>query len=328
MPDDLRADLLDPDTASAVGVLLARWGRPRSLTQVSGGTVATTYRATLPDGDAVLVKVGPRATERLLTPEHDLLRTEAMVCRIAENRPGLLMPRVLHADFTRSVLPCDAVVTTEAHGEPLLDHPVTARGTAVEREHRLGTLMADLHALGGDRFGYPGTDTVLRGDSWAEMLGRLVAALLSDGARWGIPLPEDEVWEALDRHQDALAEVRRPVLVHADLRPGNLRIDPGSGELSGVTDPGRAFFGDPMMDLAGAEPWATGEPSAALLTGYVAGGGHLDPLSSTGRLRLALCRMALRLMLRVEVALRSYPGDHRAARRVDALLATTMADLL
>ncbi|HEY0189359.1 MAG TPA: aminoglycoside phosphotransferase family protein [Cellulomonas sp.] len=328
MPEDPRADLLDPDTASCLGTLLARWGRPRSLTPVAGGTVATTYRVALPDGGRLVVKTGPRAEERLLTHERDLLRTEAMVYRLAEDRPGLLMPRVLHSDFTRSVLPYDTVVATALTGEPLLDHPALAEATRVEREHRLGTLMADLHTTTGDRFGYPGADTALRGDTWAEALGRIVAAALADGARWGVPLPEAEVWDALERHQSSLDDVTRPVLVHGDLRPGNLFVDPASGELTGVADPGRALFGDPMADLAAAEPCATGAPSIALLSGYAAGGGHLNPSSASGRVRLALCRMTQRLTLRVETALRAYPGDRRAGARMDALLASALAELV
>jgi aminoglycoside phosphotransferase (APT) family kinase protein len=185
--------------------------------------------------------------------------------------------------------------------------------------------MADLHTITGDRFGLPGEETAVRGDTWAEALGRSVATTLADGRRWGVELPEAEVWAALDRHQDALATVDRPVLVHGDLRPGVLRIDPGTGDLTGVTDPGRALFADPLWDVAAAEPAATGPASVALLAGY--GGGRLDAESTAGAARLALCRMALRLMLRVETALRAAPGDRQAAARADALLALALADL-
>jgi hypothetical protein len=324
MPVDLRADLLDPDTAEAVGVALGDLGRPLALTPVTAGTPCTAYRADLPDGTAVIVKTGPHAVDRLLAQEHELLRTEAMVCRTAERRPGLLLPRVRHADLSRSVVPFDVLVTT---GSPVLEHRALARRTAVEREHRLGVLMADLHTITGDRFGLPGEETAVRGDTWAEALGRSVATTLADGRRWGVELPEAEVWAALDRHQDALATVDRPVLVHGDLRPGVLRIDPGTGDLTGVTDPGRALFADPLWDVAAAEPAATGPASVALLAGYTAGGGRLDAESTAGAARLALCRMALRLMLRVETALRAAPGDRQAAARADALLALALADL-
>jgi hypothetical protein len=316
MSDDLRADLLDPDTAVAVGAALAGWGRPRSVTPVTTGTVAAVHRAVLPDGRAVVVKTGPLAEDRLLTHEHDLLRTEAMVCRVAEERPGLLLPTVLHADLGRAEPPTDLLVTTEVPGVDLHDCPCLARQTAVERDHRLGVLMADLHTTTGDRFGLPGERTAVRGDTWAEALGRLVAAVLADGARWGV-----------DRHRDALATVRRPVLVHGDLRPGVLRIDPCTGELTGVTDPGRALFADPLWDVAAAEPCATGAPSAALLAGYTAGGGHLGVDDPAAMARLGLCRMTLRLMLRVETALRAAPGDRQASARAEALLALAMADL-
>jgi aminoglycoside phosphotransferase (APT) family kinase protein len=187
--------------------------------------------------------------------------------------------------------------------------------------------MADLHTTTGDRFGLPGERTAVRGDTWAEALGRLVAAVLADGARWGVELPDAAAWDALDRHRDALATVRRPVLVHGDLRPGVLRIDPCTGELTGVTDPGRALFADPLWDVAAAEPCATGAPSAALLAGYTAGGGHLGVDDPAAMARLGLCRMTLRLMLRVETALRAAPGDRQASARAEALLALAMADL-
>ena len=333
--------MLDADVApdqhlrSALPGVLAPLGEVTSLERLTGGMFATTFRATLAGGRRVVVKTAPTATDRLLTYEHDLLRTEALVYGLAADRPGLLMPRLLLTDFTRTAVPSDVVVASHLDGVPLLDLAVDGTLPAeVEAAVRpqLGALMARLHAVTGERFGYPDPTTALAGSTWPDAFGRIVGALLDDARRWGTELPAAEVRSALARHRTALAEVVRPALVHTDLWAGNLFVDPATLRLTGVIDPERAVWGDPLLELAGADQTGLGPVPEDLVAGYAEAAGATGPLplgTPAGDARLLLYRMSMTLVLLVEMAPRGYAGPGADAHRATctATLRAVLDDL-
>lgn len=313
----------------AVRDLLRPLGEVEALTPLTGGMFATTLRADLAGRGPVVVKTAPADEHRLLTYERHLLRTEAQVYRAAEPHPDLLMPQVLLTDFSRDLLPGDVVVATWADGVPAETLPDLAARTAAARTHRVGRLLADLHHLRGDAFGYPQPETGLQGDTWAQAFTRIVEAVLEDGRRWQVDLPDEQVRRALREHRGVLGQVTEPHLVHADLWLGNMFVDPATGDLTGVVDPERAFFGDPLFDIVGAEAFNTGEPGADLVAGYRQAGGHLPLDTEDGRLRLAFCRLYMALLMLVEVVPRGYhgPGLTEHLGHLDRLLDTAMREL-
>ena len=105
----------------ALTSLVAPLGVLKDIELLTGGQFATTYRVTLTDGSRVIVKTAPTATDQLLAYEHDLLRAEALVYELASSLPALKMPTVLLTDFTRTVLPSDALVVSHLPGVPLVD---------------------------------------------------------------------------------------------------------------------------------------------------------------------------------------------------------------
>jgi len=175
--------------------------------------------------------------------------------------------------------------------------------------------MARLHTVRGERFGYLNLDAGLSAPTWPEAFARMVGALLDDAARWGTALPAGEVRGALLRHRGALAEVTTPLLVHMDLWPANLFVDPATGELTGVIDPERAVWGDPLLDLVGADHMGRGPVSAPLLDGYAAAGGTFALGTPSGEVRLLLYRLHMSLVQLVEIAPRGFAGDWLAAHR-------------
>ncbi|MDM7830287.1 phosphotransferase family protein [Cellulomonas edaphi] len=295
------------DTLSA---LVAPVGRLTGFERLTGGMFATTYRVTLEDGSRVVVKTAPTDLDRLLTYELDLLRTEALVYELAHERPELLMPTVLHTDYTRTVLPSDVLVVSHLPGTPMLDAGLGADDPRTERlERDLGAYLAHQHTLTGTRFGYPNAETGLQADAWPEAFSLIVEALLADAARWGTALPDDEIRAALRRHAGALAHVTTPVLVHTDLWPGNLFVDPATGELLGVIDTERAMWGDPLLDLVGIDPMWHGV-SPRVLAGYGAtSGAAWDVEEPDAAARLLLYRLLMALIMKVETAPRAYEGD-------------------
>ncbi|NNH06737.1 phosphotransferase family protein [Cellulomonas fimi] len=312
----------------ALRTVLAPLGTVVSAERLTGGMFATSYRVVLDDGVRVIVKTAPTATEKLLTYELDLVRSEAHVYRLAEQHPQLLMPRVLLTDETRSVLPSDALVVSHLDGVPLTDAgfgPADTDPRAARAEHELGAYMARLHTAPGlawaraltptdgehDRpFGYPNAASGLVGRTWTETFTAMVDAVLDDAPRWGVELPADLVRSAVARHRSALADVTQPALVHTDLWAGNLFVDAATGEIVGVIDPERAFWGDPLHEVVGADCHNTGPVNPRVLAGYasVVPGG-LDVTSPSARTRLALYRTFLTLILLTEITPRAFDGD-------------------
>ncbi|WP_307844392.1 phosphotransferase family protein [Actinotalea solisilvae] len=308
----------DAVPVAALRTVLAPVGELDRAELLTGGMFATTYRAHLRDGRRVVVKTAPTQEDRLLTYERDLLRTEALVYRLGAGRPDLLLPEVLHEDLTRSVLPSDVLVVSHLPGTPLVDAGDLPPAAADAVQRGLGAFMARLHAVRGDVFGYPNAATGLQAPTWPEAVGLAVGALLDDARRWGTPLPDAEVHAALARSREALAEVTVPSLVHTDLWAGNLFVDPATGGLTGVIDTERAVWGDPLLDLVGADQLGRGPAPAALLEGYDAQGGDLGLRSAAGRRRLLVYRLWMSLVLLVEMAPRGYAGPAADAHRATA----------
>jgi aminoglycoside phosphotransferase (APT) family kinase protein len=296
--------------------LLAPLGPVLGIEPLSGGLFATAFRVVLGDGTAAVVKIAPADSSRLLTYEYDLMRAEALVYDMAEDRPELLMPRLLWTDFTRTVLDDDVIVASFLPGEiwdragfgSVADDPRAARA-----QRDLGRLMARLHTTTGPHFGYLVDDSPLTAQTWPRAFELIVEALICDAARWAIDLPVERIRDALARHHDALAEVERPSLIHHDLWPGNLFVDPATGELVGVIDPERALWGDPLLELVAADQAGTNPLPIGLLAGYAEQSGRrIDVSSPSAVARLRLYRVMWSLIWIIEAVPRQYEGEFAA----------------
>jgi aminoglycoside phosphotransferase (APT) family kinase protein len=297
----------------ALTSLVAPLGQLVDAELLTGGQFATTYRVTLADGTRVVVKTAPAGTDGLLTYEHDLLRAEALVYGLAADRPALLMPRVLHTDFSRTLLPGDALVVSHLPGVPWVDAgfgPASSDPRTVRAERETGAVLAALHAIEGPVYGYP---CGRQEPTWAESFTGMIDELLDDAATWSVDVPAADVRAALERHRHVLADVTRPALVHTDLWAGNVFVDPATGEVVGIIDPERAIWGDPLADLVGIDPMGREPGTPALLEGY----GPVDVDSPSARTRLDLYRMRLCLVMMIEITPRKFEGDwvepHRTA---------------
>ena len=304
-------------------------GDPAGLRPVGGGTYNTVYRLPRRDGN-LIVKISPAPAAPVLSYEHGLLGTEALFDRLAA-AAGVPVPRVLHDERDHPALDGDVLVLGECPGVPW--QPATH--TDAERyrvRHRLGRLVARLHTVTGTGFGYPGEALGPMQPRWDTAFLRMAGAVLDDAGRFGVrlPRPAAEIRDVVAAHAGTLAAVTTPVLVHFDLWDGNLLVDrgPDGARLTTLIDAERAFWGDPVADFVSVALAGDVEDDAAFLAGYRAGGGAaLDP---PARLRLALYRVYLHLIMLVEAVPRDLPADHRwflRQRIVPALITdlTTLA---
>ena len=309
-----------PLTLAELTGLLEPIGRPVAERTLEGGLFASVQAVDLDDGRCVVTKTGqPDGSDGLLTHERNLLRGEIELLRLAAALPGVPAPRVLLTDLTRTHVEVDVMVAEMLPGDSWHDsHPVMTPDAERAAAEAVGAVLAELHTVTGDRFGYPEAASGVGGATWPEAFGAMMTALLADAERWGVEVDAALVRAAVASSTDQLAEVTTPHLIHMDLWPGNVLLDPGTGLIRGVVDFERGLFADPLMDLVGHEPFLTGPLSPGPIAGYTAAGGSLpiDPtagtvtgLTAAAHRRLTLYRLYLTLIMTIEVVPRKYTWD-------------------
>ena len=90
-----------------------------------------------------------------------------------------------------------------------------------------------------------------------------------------------EIGEWLDEVEPAMQEPEQPVLLHNDLHPWNLMVDPDTHQLTAILDWGDAGPGDPAREFCSMPVLAI----ESMIEGYVeAGGRWTDPMALRARM--------------------------------------------
>ncbi|GEB55127.1 phosphotransferase family protein [Streptomyces gardneri] len=287
-------------------------------TVLSGGFYNSARLLELADGRRLVLKTAPQASALALTHEQDLLRTEALFHRLAA-RAGAQVPTVLHHEPAGPGTPAEWLLLTYLDGatwDAARDRLTPADRAALR--HRLGESVARIATVTGPVYGYPRSAAGLFGPDWPSAFTAMLHAVLADAIRFEVALPAPpELLAALPvRFGHRLTEVRRPALVHFDAWEGNIvlaRAGNGPWHLSGLIDGERAFFGDPLAELVGLDPLGSAEDDPDLMAGYRSLVPDLT-IDTGARVRLALYRVYLTLIMRVEVVPRAYDGELAAWR--------------
>ncbi|MFK4593373.1 phosphotransferase family protein [Streptomyces pristinaespiralis] len=282
---------------------------------LTGGLYNCVHLFELADGRRLVLKSAPSAEAPALTHERQLLGTETIFHRLAATK-GVSVPTVLHYEPAGPDDPGEWLLldfladsTWSEVGEDL---PADGRPAL---RHRLGSALARTATATGTRFGYPQPVPGLQGDTWREAFTGMMHAVLKDASRFGSPLPAatDTLAALPDRFADALDEVSRPALVHFDAWEGNVvltRDGDGGWGFGGLIDGERAFFGDPLAELVGLDPLGAAEDDPDLMAGYRSVTSDLPTTTPAARSRLALYRIYLALIMRVESIPRAYGPEH------------------
>jgi aminoglycoside phosphotransferase (APT) family kinase protein len=286
---------------------------------LTGGLYNCVQLLELADGRSVVLKSAPEAHAPALTHEQGLLGTETLFHRLAAAR-GVAVPSVLHhepagLDDSGEWLLLD-YLEGSAWSETKADLPADRQAAL---RYSLGEALARTAAVTGTRFGYPQPVPGLQGRTWREAFTGMMHAVLDDASRFDVPLPAADTLAALpDRFARALDEVNRPALVHFDAWDGNVvltRDANGTWQFGGLIDGERAFFGDPLAELVGLDPLDAAEDDPDLMAGYRSVEPGLQTHTEAARVRLALYRIYLALIMRVESVPRAYGPDHAGRLR-------------
>ena len=207
--------------------------RPVRVSALAGGCVAAVVRADLPDGATVVAKLDPDRPA-VLDSEAFMLRylaehTDMPVPGVIGRRPGVLVMEFIEG-------------STGASGDAEL--------------HAAG-LLADLHAISADRFGFE-RDTVIGGlpqpngwfDSWVEFYRVWRLLSMAQVARDAGRLPSathTRIQRLAERLDEWLLEPAAPSLVHGDVWSGNILS--AGGRVTAFLDPA-VCYADAEIELA------------------------------------------------------------------------------
>ncbi|MDX3379097.1 aminoglycoside phosphotransferase family protein [Streptomyces sp. ME02-6991-2A] len=291
-----------------------------SCTPLTGGTYNTVTRVTLTDGRDWVVKTPPPYSAGLRY-ERDLLVNEVTFYTAAAQAGGPAVPHVVHSEPDPTAPTGAYLVMTARPGRPW--HEVDwAEGAHDEARLRaeLGRIVGRLRTVTGPGgFGYPAAPLGPPAASWRTAFTAMTEAVLADAGTYRAPLPYpvDHIRTVLARAAPVLDDVTRPVLVHFDLWQGNLLVtgEPGARSIGGVIDGERMFWGDPVADFVSLALFGELEEDGDFLAGYAESlGGRLE-FSDSVRLRLALYRSYLYLIMLVETVPRGVGKEAAAETR-------------
>ena len=218
--------------------------------ELSGGTINTTYRVSLRDHSAVIVRVAPSdANPRLFRHERHLLRREFFVQPFLAPI-GHLLPTLYYADFTHHIIARDILIQAAIPGELWRDVQATlTQRTATALWQQLGQITYQIHRVEHRAFGP--VDPVPAFHCWSDALLMDFQNILDDMAAWCLPSQSiQRARDCLAQHRAVFDRIQTPHLLHGDLWLNNLLIQHANtdAQIVGVLDAGFAHWGDPAAD--------------------------------------------------------------------------------
>ncbi len=224
-----RASRDEPGLAAAIQAATGK--RPRHLSELSGGCIAEIHKVELEGGGAVVAKAAPEGG----------LAAEGFMLAYLIAHSELPVPAVLHCDETLLIM----------------EYVETAGGLTASAEAHAAELLAALHGIGADRFGFE-RDTVIGSlaqpnpwtQSWRDFFRDHRLLHMGRIAREGGRLPAD-TFAALEslcaRLGEFIDEPAAPSLIHGDVWGGNVLTR--DGRIAAFVDPA-IYYADPEIELA------------------------------------------------------------------------------
>lgn len=255
-------------------------------------------------GQRYVIKIAPAESARTLAYERGMMAQEVHYYELLA-RAGIRVPRIHHADFSRAVIGSDYLIMERLPGATL-DRAGLSAAERARAEAALAAMVARLHAVAGDRFGYR-----QRGlhDTWYLALRSMTADLVEDARRLGKPTRAGErLLGAIDRHRRVLEPVPC-ALVSFDVWPANILVDRADGALRlAWIDPERCLWGDRIADLVCLDfRHTTLDGKAATLAAYNRAAAEPIVVGDGERIRFALMLGYLALIMEVEKHARYTP---------------------
>jgi aminoglycoside phosphotransferase (APT) family kinase protein len=208
---------------------------------------------------------------------HWKMQKEILIARLmSEHRLAAPVPRILHADESKTLIGFTFIVMDRLQGASLADLERSLSASESLSIHaEMGRLLRDIHAITLEGFGYIGTGGVVTpfASNRAYMSSQFDRKLADFSSLGDAPDVAARIGSHVARRTALLDGCATPSLCHYDFHPGNIlaaRQD-GALHLTGLVDLENAIAGDPLMDVAKTLSFSVrGDPTkrAGLLAGY------------------------------------------------------------
>jgi aminoglycoside phosphotransferase (APT) family kinase protein len=278
--------------------------------ELEHGWFNVVYRMRLRDGRAVVLKIAPPPAVDVMTYERGAMAIELAALRLITERTNVPVPTVEFVDQGHELCNADYFFTPYIDADNLAIIRADLPAADLNAYHEaLGAANRQLNSIRGAGFG----PLAGPGDaSWRAVFTGIMEDVLRDGERRQVDLgwDYDVIRQVVAAYDGSLDEVTEPTFVEWDLWDGNVMIR--SGEIVGILDHERAFFGDPLIEagFVGTQLPAFGD-SVAFMRGY-----GRPELSETEQVRRRLYCLHLVLVMVIETVYRGHadPQQYRWAR--------------
>ena len=310
--------------ASVTGEQIARlcvrhFGMPcKSCVELNDGYFNRAYLLQLVDGKEMVLKIAPPADVDILGYEKDIMRTEVTFFELASGYPNVPVPEILASDFHCSDIPYPFYFMHRLPGIPLNkigDISAEMRRRIYEQK---AAILARLHAIKGDTFGYASMRGKCQGKSYFDCFKTAFLSLIDDGHRrhTGFPLREGELLELLESTASAFNDVKVPSMVHFDLWDGNIFVRSKTDlTITGIIDFERGFYGDPAADLCQAAGYIDLDRDRYFFDAYNACAAHPILWDTAMKVRTYMYRVYLLVIMHVECFYRDINGSFEPQKK-------------
>jgi aminoglycoside phosphotransferase (APT) family kinase protein len=268
--------------------------------ELEHGWFNVVYRMRLRDGRAVVLKIAPPPAVDVMTYERGAMAIELAALRLITERTNVPVPTVEFVDQGHELCNADYFFTPYIDADNLAIIRADLPAADLNAYHEaLGAANRQLNSIRGAGFG----PLAGPGDaSWRAVFTGIMEDVLRDGERRQVDLgwDYDVIRQVVAAYDGSLDEVTEPTFVEWDLWDGNVMIR--SGEIVGILDHERAFFGDPLIEagFVGTQLPAFGD-SVAFMRGY-----GRPELSETEQVRRRLYCLHLVLVMVIETVYRGH----------------------
>ena len=240
----------------------------------------------------LIIKIYPERWQSKSDHWRSKLAKEVYVYRLLARHGIRQIPQVLrHEAAGVPALPSAFAVMTLLEGRPLSVVGDRLTESHVDRVYQsMGQLLAAVHRITADRWGYVATSIVdSKPSNTAYMLDQFATKLGRFGELGGGSALAEAINRHVTAHADLFAGCRKPTLCHNDFHDGNVLVTETEHgwQVAGFVDVENAIVADPMIDLAKTDYYALRDNHTkrrAFLRGY----GRLPPDGAT---RMALYRL-------------------------------------
>lgn len=236
------------------------------ITELTEGWYNTAYALILSTGHKTVLKVGPPEDAAILAYEHNIMWAEVEVMRRVEPDPGIPVPHITLADFSRKLIPNTYYFMDYVDGEVWNTISKQLNPEQNDRlSYQLGEITAHINRYTNDTFGYYALEPKYA--SWIDAVHKMFTMLFTDAVKYSVKVPVtlDEVHTWLKTQSHHFNEITTPHLVHWDLWQGNVFVDIDGGEpnICGIIDFERVYWGDPL-----GEAFFRGAGNPSFIKGY------------------------------------------------------------